>query len=108
MHSATHRLASVQRSGKEIEFLFSNKAALFVHLMLSGRFSIVTDPDSIKFKVLTMIFDDGASLVVSDPKKLVTIKLNPVPSTVPDALEVNGAYLRKKYRRNQELWPKHF
>jgi formamidopyrimidine-DNA glycosylase len=79
MHSATHRLASVQRSGKEIEFLFSNKAALFVHLMLSGRFSIVTDPDSIKFKVLTMIFDDGASLVVSDPKKISDNQVEPCP-----------------------------
>jgi Formamidopyrimidine-DNA glycosylase len=29
-------LASVERSGKEIAFFFSNKATLFVHLMLFG------------------------------------------------------------------------
>lgn len=101
-------VVSVQRSGKEIEFLFSNKTTLFVHLMLSGRFSIVNDPDSVKFKVLTMILDDGASLVVSDPKNLVTIKLNPAPSTVPDALEVDGAYLRKKISEKPRTLAKAF
>lgn len=101
-------VALVQRSGKEIEFLFSNKTTLFVHLMLAGRFSIVKDPDSIKFKVLTVIFDDGASLVVSDPKNLVTIKLNPVPSTVPDALEIDGAYLRRKISEKPRTLAKAF
>ena len=43
-------VVSVQRSGKEIEFLFSNKTTLFVHLMLFGQFSMVKDPDSVSSK----------------------------------------------------------
>ena len=101
-------VVSVKQSGKEIEFLFSNKTTLFVHLMLSGRFSMVKDPDSVKFKVLTMIFDDGASLVVSDPKNLVTVNLNPAPSMVPDALEVDGVYLRKKMSERPRTLAKAF
>lgn len=101
-------IVSVQQSGKEIEFLFSNKMTLFVHLMLTGRFSMVKDSDSVRFKVLTMVFDDGTSLVVNVPKKLVTVKLNPIPSTVPDALEVNGTYLRRKISERPRTLAKAF
>ena len=76
--------------------------------MLTGRFSMVKDSDSVRFKVLTMVFDDGTSLVVNDPKKLVTVKLNPIPSTVPDALEVNGTYLRRKISERPRTLAKAF
>ncbi|WP_447979627.1 DNA-formamidopyrimidine glycosylase family protein [Candidatus Nitrospira bockiana] len=89
-------LVSVERSGKEIVFAFSNKAALSVHLMVTGGFAIAADPSSARFRVLTMGFADGFSLVVSDPRSLVTVNLNPLPSIAPDALEVDGTYLRRK------------
>lgn len=86
----------IRRSGKEVEFVFSNKATILVHLMLSGGFSITDVPATVKFRVLTIEFYDNASLVVADPKGLVTVNLNPAPPNVLDALEINGDYLRKK------------
>ena len=88
-------IVSVQRAGKEISFVFSNQATLFVHLMLQGRFSIVTNPSTVEFRILTLRLENE-SLVVSDPKHLVDFNLNPTPSSVPDALEVDGTYLRMK------------
>jgi hypothetical protein len=61
-------IASVERSGKEIAFFFSNKATLFVHLMLYGKFTITPDPGSVRFRVLTIGFEDGLALVVSDQR----------------------------------------
>jgi formamidopyrimidine-DNA glycosylase len=88
-------IAAVRRVGKEMAFIFSNRATLLVHLMLRGEFAIVTDPHIVDYRVVTLRFEDEA-LVVSDPKGQVVLKLNPPTSSVPDALEVGSAYLRKK------------
>jgi formamidopyrimidine-DNA glycosylase len=88
-------IASVRRAGKEIAFVFSSQAMLFVHLMLEGKFSFTPAPGTMSFRVLALRLGDE-SLVVSDPKRQVTVKLNPPPISVPDALEVNGTYLRRK------------
>jgi formamidopyrimidine-DNA glycosylase len=101
-------IASVERSGKEIAFYFSNNATLFVHLMLSGRFIITSDPDSVRFRVLTIGFEGSLSLVVSDPKGLVIVKMNPIPSSVPDALEIDGTYLRRKIAEKPRVRAKAF
>lgn len=100
-------IASVGRAGKEIAFVFSNQATLFVHLMLQGRFTIATDPHSVRFGMLTLRLD-GETLVVSDPKGQVALKLNPTPSSVPDALEVDGAYLRGKISEKRRTLVKPF
>ena len=101
-------LASVERSGKEIAFSFSNKATLFVHLMLYGKFTITPDPGSVRFRVLTIGFEDGVSLVVSDHRGLVTVRVNPIPSSVPDALDVDGTYLRRKIAERSRVRAKPF
>jgi len=101
-------LASVERSGKEIAFSFSNKATLFVHLMLYGKFTITPDPGSVRFRVLTIGFEDGLSLVVSDHRGLVTVRVNPIPSSVPDALDVDGTYLRRKIAERSRVRAKPF
>ena len=101
-------LASVERSGKEIAFSFSNKATLFVHLMLYGKFTIAPDPGSVRFRVLTIGFEDGLSLVVSDHRGLVTVRVNPIPSSVPDALDVDGTYLRRKIAERSRVRAKPF
>jgi len=101
-------LEAVQRSGKEIEFQFSNGSTLFIHLMLSGGFTVTQTPEVVKFKVLTISFKDGIVLVVNDSKGLVTVNLNPPPNTVPDALDVNGDYLRKKISGKSKLVIKAF
>lgn len=100
-------IVSIRRTGKEIAFVFSNEAALFVHLMLRGQFSIVTDPETVRFRMLTLGFDKE-SLVVSDPKELATMKLNPSPSSIPDALEVDGTYLRRKISKRSRKQVKAF
>jgi formamidopyrimidine-DNA glycosylase len=98
----------VRRSGKEIEFQFSSCASLFVHLMLSGGFVITRTPEIENFKILTIGFEDGITLVVSDPGGLVSIKLNPPESKVPDALDVDGSYLKKKISQRPKLLAKAF
>ena len=101
-------ITSVERSGKEIAFFFSNKATLFVHLMLFGKFTITPDPGSVRFRVLTIGSEDGLSLVVSDHRGLVTVRVNPIPSSVPDALEVDGTYLRRKIAEKPRMRAKAF
>jgi formamidopyrimidine-DNA glycosylase len=100
-------IASIRRIGKEIAFVFSNEAALFVHLMLRGQFSIVTDPETVRFRMLTLGFENE-SLVISDPKELATLKLNPSPSSIPDALEVDSTYLRTKISKRPRKQVKAF
>ena len=101
-------IASVERSGKEIVFFFSNKATLFVHLMLFGKFTITPDPGSVRFRVLTIGFEDGLSLAVSDHRGLATVRVNPIPSSVPDALEVDLMYLRRKIAEKPRVRAKAF
>lgn len=86
----------VARSGKEIEFIFSNKTRLLVHLMLSGRFVFAEKPERLTDRMLTILFEDGPALVITDPKGLVKLALNPKPGAAPDALEVSAPYLQKK------------
>jgi len=64
-------------------------------LMLNGEFAMTSDPEAVRFRMLTLGLGNE-SLVVSDPKGGVTLKLNPSRSQVPDALEVEGTYLRRK------------
>jgi formamidopyrimidine-DNA glycosylase len=86
----------VERSGKEIAFVFSNKSNLLVHLMLTGRFVLTENPDRLGDRVLTILFENGPTLVITDPKGLVKVALNPKTAAAPDALEVSAAYLREK------------
>ncbi len=100
-------ITSVRRDGKEIAFAFSNKDVFLVHLMLKGRFFITTDPRTVKSAIFTLGLENE-SLVVSDPKGLVALKLNPTPNTVPDALEVDGTYLRRKIAERSKMRVKAF
>jgi formamidopyrimidine-DNA glycosylase len=101
-------LEAVRRSGKEIEFLFSDGSVLSVHLMLSGGFTVTPAPASVKFKVLTMSFEDGAALVVNDPRGLTVVNLNPAAATVPDALDIDADYVRRKISANPGVLAKAF
>lgn len=89
-------IEEVNRVGKETEFVFSNGVKLHVHLMLTGMFTIGKSAQNVSSKILTLTFYDGDSLVISDPKGLVTLKLNPVASPVPDALVATKDYLKGK------------
>lgn len=89
-------IENVKRAGKETELVFSNGTKLRVHLMLTGRFAIVKNYGALDWKVITLLFEDGTALVVSDPKGFATIKLNPEENLVPDALDITKSYLKEK------------
>jgi formamidopyrimidine-DNA glycosylase len=75
--------------------------------MLHGKFSIVSDPGIVGSRILTLGLENE-SLVVSDHKGLVVLKLNPPPSSVPDALEFDDAYLRTKISKRPRMGIKAF
>ena len=100
-------IASVRRAGKEMAFGFTNQATLFVHLMLKGKFHITSVPATVESQMLTLSLG-GESLVVSDPEGQVSLKLNPSLSSVPDALEVEGTYLRRKISERRKKGVKAF
>lgn len=100
-------IASIRRAGKEMAFVFSNQATLLVHLMLKGEFTITADPSTVNNRILILGLENE-SLVISDYKKLVTLKLNPPTSSVPDALEVDSAYLREKVSETRRCGSRSF
>lgn len=82
------RIVDVLREGKELYFRLENTGVFSVHLMLSGRFDICPSehvPD-IRYKILSVGFEDGQALVVSDVQSLCRIKFDPVTGEAPDAL----------------------
>jgi formamidopyrimidine-DNA glycosylase len=101
-------IQEVNRSGKEIEFVFSNNRILLVHLMLSGGFSLLKDVQNVKYKIVTLAFSDGNSLVITDPNGLVTLNMDPVPSKVPDALDIKRDYLKGKILEKHKMVIKAF
>lgn len=101
-------IEEVNRVGKETEFVLSNGTKLHVHLMLTGVFTIGNDIQNINSKILALTFYDGDSLVVSDPNRLVTMKLNPEPSSVPDALIVTKDYLKERISKKSKMQIKKF
>jgi len=105
---AAATLKDVERAGKEILFKFSNNNSLMVHLMLAGGFAITQTPDAVKFKAMTISFEGGPSLVVTDPKVMVTAKLNPPPAKVPDALDIDVDYLRTRIAKKSKMLAKAF
>ncbi|MCG8572640.1 MAG: hypothetical protein MJB14_21115 [Spirochaetes bacterium] len=82
------RVDSFRRSGKEMHINFSNGQKIGIHLMLMGRFDIVSDLEPVPFKLLAIRFAKQY-LTVSDPKIWAKITLNPVESKVPDALSAD-------------------
>ena len=94
-------LSEVKRVGKGIHFLFSSQQVLEVHLMLKGGFDIVRDEDGIKYKIFSLLFEDGEYLVISDPESLVKLTLNPEPSPTPDALDMTLDYLKTRLKKRK-------
>lgn len=103
-------LEEVRREGKEVHFLFTDDHRLGVHLMLSGRFDITADPESVKSKRLGMKLGEGEWLVVSDPDGLATFALDPPAETVPDALsqDCDVEYLRRALQKAKRVAIKSF
>lgn len=82
------KIVDIVREGKELYFQLENNNVFSVHLMLNGKFDICPSceiPD-IKYKILSVSFEDEQALVVSDFQGLCKVTFDPTITDVPDAL----------------------
>ena len=88
------KISSISRSGKELYFHSNHDDVFSVHLMLKGMFNIcIADAiDSVKYKIMSLVFNDKTSLVISDPRGLCKVTFSPEMTDVPDALSSDFSY----------------
>jgi len=92
-------LEKIVRAGKELHVLFSGGHSLGLHLMLHGGLSLYKDGDQEpKFRIITLKFDDGTNLSLTDFQKAATPTLDPKESDVPDALD----YVKLSFRKTRQ------
>ncbi|MGN6639638.1 MAG: DNA-formamidopyrimidine glycosylase family protein, partial [Mucilaginibacter sp.] len=90
------------RQGKELHLLFKNGQTLGLHLMLHGQLIITQSKDELpKNQIISLQFDDGTKLTLTDFQKAATPTLNPKESNVPDALDVKETYLCEKLSKTK-------
>ncbi|MGN6639583.1 MAG: DNA-formamidopyrimidine glycosylase family protein, partial [Mucilaginibacter sp.] len=90
------------RQGKELHILFKSGQALGLHLMLHGQLIVTHDKDELpKNQIISLQFDDGTRLVLTDFQKAATPTLNPKKTDVPDALDVKENYLFEKFSKTK-------
>jgi formamidopyrimidine-DNA glycosylase len=80
-------IADIKRIGKELFFYLDSGYVFSVHLMLNGKFSIAHKEEipKIKYKIMSLTFEDGSALTVSDYKGMCKITFRPQITNVPDA-----------------------
>src|SRR5690606_41205602 len=79
------KLAKVYREGKRLFFDFGKDALLALHLMLHGKLVYSDDPKP-KYALLSLAFQDGQTLSLTDFQQLANIELNPAEADAIDAL----------------------
>lgn len=82
---AGKKLTQVYREGKKLFFDFGKDAVLSVHLMLHGKL-IYSEEENPKYALVSLKFENGKTLSVTDFQKIASIELNPDPSEGIDAL----------------------
>jgi formamidopyrimidine-DNA glycosylase len=105
------KIERVERVAKEICFYLDNGRFFSVHLMLNGGFLISTakEVDKVANLILSISFEDGIALAVTDPKGLVTVGLDKKPSSeVPDGLKVTEEYLSAMFKKQPKVLVKPF
>lgn len=82
------KIVDIVREGKELYFQLENNDVFSVHLMLNGKFDICDSNEipNIKYKILSIGFEDEQALVVADFQGLCKVTFNPTMTDVPDAL----------------------
>jgi formamidopyrimidine-DNA glycosylase len=97
-----HELEKIERAGKELHARFKGGHSLGLHLMLHGGLFLYKDgEEEPKFRIITLKFDDGSSLSLTDFQKAATPTLDPKESDVPDALAVTTKYLSDKFTKTK-------
>ncbi|WP_224985025.1 Fpg/Nei family DNA glycosylase [Geomonas agri] len=95
-------VTGVERAGKQVAFRLGNGNLLRVHLMLTGGFALTdsTQLDRLRYPVLTVAFDDGSLLAVTDEKGWASVTLSPGDERdAPDALAVTAEQLEQLCRK---------
>jgi len=85
-------LTGVSREGKTLQFHFSGKQVLGLHLMLRGELVDLNNGETPRFQILAFHFRNGEGFAVIDLQKQATPTLQPQPTDAPDALELDKAY----------------
>lgn len=103
------RIERVERWGKEVRFHTGNGTDIFVHLMLTGGFLVAPVGKPVSSPVLTITFEDGKLLAVTDPKGWAKVALGPrEEGAPPDALDVTAGYLRRTFSKKPKMLAKAF
>lgn len=93
-------LIAIERTGKELHFVFGNGRILSLHLMLYGSMHWYEGNNENRFTIAEMLFADGTGLAITDWQKAVILTLDPKPATVPDAMQMPGDYLKAALKKN--------
>jgi formamidopyrimidine-DNA glycosylase len=97
-----HALEKFIRVGKELHVLFKGGRTLGLHLMLHGQLVLFKQGDEEpKYQIVTLVFNDGTSLALTDFQKAATPTLDPEPNNVPDALDTEADYLATKFAKTK-------
>jgi len=103
------RFTEVRRVGKELLFQLDNGERLLVHLMLNGGFSYLSGKERVPFTIMSVDFQDGTSLVLSDPKAWAKIAINPdLSGRAVDGLGVTPEFLRETFGKKPKTVLKTF
>ena len=96
------QISAFRRDGKEMLILFDNGRIVGIHLMLEGKFHVVSDLKSVDFKMVAFDFGERF-LVVSDPTGWAKMVLAPERPATPDALspDFSRAYFLEKLREKK-------
>lgn len=95
------KLTNVKRVGKELHFEFGSKHILGLHLMLHGQFHTFENSNENKYTIVELLFKGGRGLALTDYQGAATPTLDPEERDVPDALDVDIAYLAEKFSRKR-------
>ena len=98
-------LASINREGKEIHFVFDNGNVLGIHMMLKGKLHYFQGKNDHKYTIIEMLFADGSGLAMTDFQGQATPTLNPEPRQAPDALSRAAGYRFLKATLNKSKTP---
>lgn len=98
-------IESIDRNGKELFFTLDSGSRFAVHLMLFGRFSFMPwlDTHTVNAKIISLRFEGGDALVISDTKGMCRVTLNPPQPGVPDAL--SDAFTFDYFQRQAKAKP---
>lgn len=81
------KLESIDRVGKTLQFRFANDHVLGMHLMLYGKLYFFKDKNEEKYPIVTLLFEDGTGLVLTDFQGAAHIMLDPEDKGSPDAMD---------------------